>query len=327
MNNDTSSKTAPAVPEGVDADRFACLLHHYTIARSRVGEDDASRELATLALNELTAYVNDLLAQQREAGRRDMHETSMALLAENNQLHAKIVDLEAAADFATRQPAAAELMDERGIRGPLTDAQKDHAHCLYRTLNHLGPDAAEDVIRYASVCGYVNGRKDFEVQPVSARPSIPTNDEVCAEVRTRGRGNILNYVSAGAVNDVMAAVRTLATRQPVSQSAPFTADEVVEALLVQTIIASGARMLRNGRQMPFSLEELATFANDLYAPESSAGQPVSALTDERMLLTDVLDAHDCDELEYIDGDHTEPTERFSKIVAKIRALVKRGDQP
>lgn len=71
------------------------------------------------------------------------------------------------------RPVAPELTDEQGIRGPLTAAQKNHAHCLYRTLNHLGPDAAEDVIRYASVCGYVNGRKDFEVD--AAAPPQPIN--------------------------------------------------------------------------------------------------------------------------------------------------------
>lgn len=53
------------------------------------------------------------------------------------------------------------------INGPMTDAQKQEARHLYRNLHHLGPDAMEDVVRYASVCGYVNGRKDF------AEPAAP----------------------------------------------------------------------------------------------------------------------------------------------------------
>lgn len=61
-----------AVAEGVDTDdRFACLLHHYAVARAKVGDDSASREAATMELNELTAHVDGLLAQQREAGRRE----------------------------------------------------------------------------------------------------------------------------------------------------------------------------------------------------------------------------------------------------------------
>lgn len=57
---------------------------------------------------------------------------------------------------------------ETGINGPLTDAQRMHARSLYRTLHHLGPSAMEDVVRYASVCGYVNGRKDFAPDSATA---------------------------------------------------------------------------------------------------------------------------------------------------------------
>lgn len=49
----------------------------------------------------------------------------------------------------------------RDINGPLTDVQRTQIRALYQTLHHLGPDAMEDVVRTASVNGYVNGRCDF----------------------------------------------------------------------------------------------------------------------------------------------------------------------
>lgn len=47
----------------------------------------------------------------------------------------------------------------------------------------------------------------------------------------------------------------------------------------------------------------------------------------RALLDEVLDAHDSDELEYVEVDGTtEPTVRFAGIVQRVRALVKGGGQ-
>lgn len=74
-----------------------------------------------------------------------------------------------AALAAPRQPEDGSEMSDDDIAGPLTEAQRNHARSLYHTLYHLGPDAMEDVVRFASVSGYVNGRRDFvPKQPASA---------------------------------------------------------------------------------------------------------------------------------------------------------------
>lgn len=65
--------------------------------------------------------------------------------------------------LAATDRAATVAKDGGDVRGPLTDAQRDHVRNLYRTLHHLGPGAMEDVVRHASVNGYVNGRLDFGI--------------------------------------------------------------------------------------------------------------------------------------------------------------------
>lgn len=67
--------------------------------------------------------------------------------------------LDAARRAEPAQASAPAAVD--GIRGPLTDAQRAELRYLYSNLYHLGPGAMEDVVRRASVCGYVNGRLDF----------------------------------------------------------------------------------------------------------------------------------------------------------------------
>lgn len=68
------------------------------------------------------------------------------------------------AALSTIKPEASAATQQAGdVRGPLTDAQRDHVRNLYRTLHHLGPGAMEDVVRHASVNGYVNGRLDFGI--------------------------------------------------------------------------------------------------------------------------------------------------------------------
>lgn len=85
-----------AVAEGVDTDdRLACLLHHYAVARAKVGDDDASQEAAAMALNELTAHIDGLLSQQREAGRREER--------------AKLHPFKPATDAHARQPVSEGL--------------------------------------------------------------------------------------------------------------------------------------------------------------------------------------------------------------------------
>lgn len=50
--------------------------------------------------------------------------------------------------------------------------------------------------------------------------------------------------------------------------------------------------------------------------------PAHSADSLRTLLADVLDAHDCDQLEYVERDgSTEPTERFSEIIRRIRAAL------
>lgn len=95
---------------------------------------------------------------------RDYHST-LVELAEELRLAATI-----------QEPVMAAEPVGENINGPMTDAQKQEARHLYRNLYHLGPDAMEDVVRFASVCGYVNGRKDF-AEPAAPMVADPAGAE------------------------------------------------------------------------------------------------------------------------------------------------------
>lgn len=97
------------------------------------------------------------------------------------------------------------------INGPMTEAQKQEARCLYRNLHHLGPDAMEDVVRFASVCGYTNGRKDFAepAAPMVADPAgvaVKTWEERAApDTSYWGEGSPVPYMQAE-INDLRTAL-------------------------------------------------------------------------------------------------------------------------
>jgi len=77
-----------------------------------------------------------------------------------------------------RQATPASASGE-GIRGPLTDAQRDECRNLYNNLKHLqsgGYYVADDVIRRAAVYGYTNGYKDF----APSREEAPAAQAVAA---------------------------------------------------------------------------------------------------------------------------------------------------
>jgi hypothetical protein len=75
---------------------------------------------------------------------------------------------------ASPAPVAAHAQQDAapagdGIRGPMTADQKRHARHLFRNAYPLGDDAIDDAIQYAAICGYVNGRLDFETPSAAPR--------------------------------------------------------------------------------------------------------------------------------------------------------------
>lgn len=109
------SRAAPPAHEGVDTatdqfTRFMDALIWCAIENYVNGGDTETVQQARIAKGNFIAHIDGLLAQQREAGRRDAHETNMTLLNDICKLSEKLEKAKAA--LATRQPVSA-LTDEQ----------------------------------------------------------------------------------------------------------------------------------------------------------------------------------------------------------------------
>jgi hypothetical protein len=93
--------------------------------------------------------------------------------------------LEAKKRVITQQAAPEAPTD--GIRGPLTDAQRNDIRALAATLHGGQIGTFDNIIRQASVAGYVNGRADF-ASPVAA-PEAPATQQAHVMPPTRGTGS------------------------------------------------------------------------------------------------------------------------------------------
>jgi hypothetical protein len=96
-------------------------------------------------------------------------------------------------------------------------------------------------------------------------------------------------------------------------------DEVIDLLRLERNVLQKICARRAGRLEAVGLHADCTHDEALAHAARSAAPDVSV----RALLAEVVDAYDCDELEYIERDGTtEPTERFKGIVERARIAIR-----